>query len=152
MDSKVDSAVVSFMSGFNCAQAVFSTYAEEFGMNKTDALKISTGFGAGMGRLQNVCGALTGAFMLIGCKHGRIQKDDAATTERAYTLVTEFSHQFSTRYGNSSCKELLECDLKTTEGQKYFRENNLKEQKCACYVRDAATMVEELLIQEKRTT
>ena len=50
MTTKPDQAVATFNNGFNCAQAVFSTYAEEFGIDRTIALKISCGFGAGMGR------------------------------------------------------------------------------------------------------
>lgn len=148
MNSKIENAVECFRSGFNCSQAIFSTYAEDFSINKIEALRISTCFGAGMGRLQNVCGALTGAFMLIGCKHGRIQQDDTETVEHAYALVDEFSNQFISLHKSILCKELLGCNIRTSEGQKFFKENNLKEAKCVSYVRDTAKIVEELLIND----
>ena len=148
MISKADAAVECFMGGFNCAQAVFSTYAEDLGVQRIDALKISCGFGSGMGRLQNVCGALTGAFMLIGCKHGKIRLDDTEAAERTYALVLKLSEQFNALHGSVACRELLVCDLKTQEGQQFFKENNLKELKCASYVRDASLLVETLLREE----
>jgi C_GCAxxG_C_C family probable redox protein len=146
METKKEIAVKCFMEGFNCAQAVFSTYAEDFGINKTDALKISCGLGAGMGRRQEVCGAVSGAFLLIGCKHGKIKKEDSAANETTYRLVKELSEQFITKHGSVSCKELIGCNLQTPEGQKYFTENNFKVLKCCVYVNDAAELVEKLLL------
>ncbi len=148
MTSKADDAVECFMNGYNCAQAVFSTYAEGFGISWINALKISSGFGSGMGRLQSICGALTGAYMLIGCKHGKIRKDDAEAAEHTYSLVLKLSDQFCALHGKISCRELLVCDLKTPEGQQFFKENNLKELNCAHYVRDSARLVEALLFEE----
>jgi C_GCAxxG_C_C family probable redox protein len=71
MNTKPEQAADTFKNGFNCAQAVFATYAEEFGIDRTEALKISCGFGAGMGRRQEVCGAVSGAILLIGCNMAR---------------------------------------------------------------------------------
>ena len=78
MTTRVETAVETFAKGFNCAQAVFSTYAPILGISEREALQVATGFGAGMGRLQEVCGAITGAFMLIGCKHGMVKPEDTA--------------------------------------------------------------------------
>jgi C_GCAxxG_C_C family probable redox protein len=75
-----------FNKGFNCAQAVFSTYAPLLKIKEEDALRIATGFGARMGRLQEVCGAVTGAFMLISCKHGMIAATDTTSKEAAYAV------------------------------------------------------------------
>ena len=68
MENRVQVAVNTFKEGFNCAQAVFSAYCDLFGIDRETALRLSSGFGAGMGRKQEVCGALSGAIMLIGLK------------------------------------------------------------------------------------
>jgi C_GCAxxG_C_C family probable redox protein len=148
MNTKPDQATATFINGFNCAQAVFSTYAEEFGIDRTNALKISCGFGAGMGRRQEVCGAVSGAFLLIGCKHGKIQKEDTAANETTYRLVREFSEQFIAKLGSISCKELLGCNLQTPEGQKFYKENNFRDLKCARYVHDASELAEAMLMKD----
>ena len=148
MTSKPDQAVATFNNGFNCAQAVFSTYSEEFGIEHTDALKIACGFGAGMGRRQEVCGAVSGAIMLIGCKHGKTKKEDNAANDTTYKIVREFSEKFIARNGSISCKELLGCNLQTPEGQQVFKENNFKELKCSRYVHDASALAEEILLTD----
>jgi C_GCAxxG_C_C family probable redox protein len=148
MSSKPDQAADTFKNGFNCAQAVFAAYAEEFGINRTSALKIACGFGAGMGRRQDVCGALSGAIMLIGCKHGKTIREDNAANDLTYTLVRELTEKFIAKHGSSSCKELLGCNLLTPEGQQYFKEHNFRDVKCAVYVHDAAEIAEEMLLKK----
>ena len=65
-NSKVNDAVACFNNGFNCAQAIFTAYCDELGLDEETALKIACGFGAGMGRLQETCGAVSGAYLAIG--------------------------------------------------------------------------------------
>jgi C_GCAxxG_C_C family probable redox protein len=148
MTTKPDQAAATFINGFNCAQAVFSTYAEEFGIDRTTALKISCGFGAGMGRRQEVCGAVSGAIMLIGCKYGKTIREDNAANDLTYKHVRELSEKFIAKHGSTSCKELLGCNLQTPEGQQVFKENNFKELKCSRYVHDASELAEAMLIKD----
>jgi C_GCAxxG_C_C family probable redox protein len=148
MNIKPDQAAETFKNGFNCAQAVFATYAEDFGIDRTQALKISCGFGGGMGRRQEICGALSGAIMLIGCKYGKTIKEDNAANELTYKLVREISEQFIAKHGSTSCKELLGCNLQTPEGQQFFAQNNFKELKCSRYVHDAAELAETMLMKD----
>jgi C_GCAxxG_C_C family probable redox protein len=146
MTTRVESAVKLFSEGFNCAQAVFSTYAPLFGVEERCALRVSTGFGAGMGRLQEVCGAATGAFMVIGCKHGMTSSSDTDEKEKAYGLIKEFEKRFCHLYGSISCRQLLGCDLNTEEGKRIFKEKNLTKVKCTEYVRDASRLVEQMIL------
>ena len=148
MSTKPDQAAETFKNGFNCAQAVFSTYAEEFGIDRISALKISCGFGAGMGRRQEVCGAVSGAILLIGCKHGKTIREDNAANEMTYKLVREISEKFIAKHGSISCKELLGCNLLTPEGQQFYKENNCRDLKCVPYVHDAAEFAEEMLMKD----
>jgi C_GCAxxG_C_C family probable redox protein len=148
MASKPDQAEATFINGFNCAQAVFATYAEEFGIDRTEALKISCGFGAGMGRRQEVCGAVSGAILLIGSKYGKTIREDNAANELTYKLVRELSEKFIAKHGSISCKELLGCNLLTPEGQQFFKENNFRDLKCTRYVHDAAELAEAMLMKD----
>lgn len=145
MTTLAEQAVERFREGFNCAQAVFSTYAHLAGIDANDALRIATGFGAGMGRMQEVCGAATGAFMLIGCQHGMVQPADTAAKERAYALVQDFASRFQQLNGSLLCRDLLKCDLRTPEGKKEVGEKGLTDTVCVPCVRHAAHIVEDLL-------
>ena len=89
-----EKACTTFEEGFNCAQAVFATYAEQFGLDHEVALKIAGAFGGGMARMGDTCGAVTGAFMVIGLKHGKAEKKDDPARERTYKLTNEFAARF----------------------------------------------------------
>ena len=76
MKSKAESSVDVFNNGFNCAQAVLTSHCQEYGLSDEMAKKIAGGFGAGMGYNSEVCGAVTGALMLIGLKYGKFRESD----------------------------------------------------------------------------
>jgi len=140
--SKVDDAVACFNNGFNCSQAVFSTYCEDFGLDKKNALKIACGFGAGMGRLQETCGAVTGAYLLFGLVHGKHSSEDEPAKEKTYALIREFARLFEERNKTTSCRELLGVDL--INGDKQTASERVKTI-CPKVVQDAAEIVEKLL-------
>jgi C_GCAxxG_C_C family probable redox protein len=142
-----DLACARFEEGFSCSQAVFSAYAEQLGLDCGIALKISGGFGGGMGRLALTCGAVTGAFMAIGLKYGTIDAEDKETKEKAYALVREFADRFRSRHGSITCQELLGCDISKPEGEKVAREQGLFKTMCPRLVRDAAEILEEILAE-----
>lgn len=143
--SKADDACKCFDEGFNCAQAVFSEYCEQFGLDKKTALKVSCGFGAGMGRMGETCGAVSGAYLLIGLKHGKFEKDDNASKEKTYALVQEFSKRFKQRNQSTICRELIKVDL--LSGDRQTIDAQVKTV-CPKMVRDACEIVEELLFSE----
>jgi C_GCAxxG_C_C family probable redox protein len=146
MDSKqVNQAVACFRNDFNCAQSVFSTYAEQFGLDKQIALKISCAFGGGMARLGATCGAVTGALMVIGLKHGKARPDDDDAKVKTYALSREFVERFKAKHGTIVCRELLGCDIGTEEGKRFFDEHKYEEKLCAKFVADAALILEEIL-------
>ncbi len=92
--NRVERAVSRFKTGFSCSQALLSTYDTQFGLTRETALRVSGAFGGGMGRRGETCGAVTGAFMLIGLKHGMTSVDDAVAKEETYRLVNEFVARF----------------------------------------------------------
>lgn len=143
--SKVEQAVSCFKEGFNCAQAICSTYGQEYGLDQKTALKAACGFGAGMGCMAETCGAVTGAYMIIGLKYGRSDIFDLPAKEKTYKLVREFSEKFKSRNGSVVCKELLGMDISTAEGMKAAKEKKTFETCCPKFVKDAAEIIEEVL-------
>jgi len=147
MNSK-ELAVTRFQEGFSCSQAVFSPYAEAMGLDKDTALKIAGTFGGGMGRTGQTCGAVTGAIMALGLKYGATDPADKETKEQAYVQAQEFARRFQARNDGLSCKELLGCDIGTTDGHNMARELNLYKTVCPKLVGDAAEIVEALLADQ----
>jgi len=137
-----------FKKGFNCSQAVFSVFAPSLGVDEGLALKIACPFGAGMGRMQKTCGAVTGAFMAIGLKYGKNVQGDDAAKEHSYALVLEFTEKFKALHGSIECLELLGADMNTEEGKRRIQEQDMFRTKCLQFVKDAATIAEELVAKE----
>lgn len=138
-------AVACFNEGYCCSQSVLSTYSEKFNLDKNTALQLSDSFGGGMGRMALTCGAVTGAFMVIGLKYGRIDAEDEDAKQKTRDLVREFIRKFKTRNKTISCKELLACDISTDEGFQYAQEHNLVKTICPKFVADAVEILEEIL-------
>ncbi len=146
MSTKAESAVDCFSKGCNCAQAVFSTYAPHFGVSEQQALRIATGFGAGMARLQEVCGAVTGGVMAISAAKGMNHPTEKMAKENTYEVVRDFVDRFHALHQSILCRELLGCNLNTAEGRKEFEDRHLHDTHCTTYVRDASALVEDILL------
>jgi C_GCAxxG_C_C family probable redox protein len=143
--NRIEAAVAAFREGFSCSQAIFSSYAPDLGLERDTALKTASAFGGGMGRTGSTCGAVTGALMAIGLKHGRTRPDDEESKERTYALAREFMHKFTDKNGTIGCKDLLGVDIGTPEGLEQIREDPRFEEQCAGFVRSAAEILETLL-------
>ncbi len=121
-----------------------STYGPRFGLDRKMGLRVAGGFGAGMARMGETCGAVTGALMVIGLEHGKTRADDDEAREKAYELVKEFVTQFRSRNKSIVCKELLGHDISTPEGMLAIRQKNLFTTLCPRFVRDAAEILEHM--------
>jgi len=141
---KAQLAVDKFAEGYNCAQSVVFAFCDECGIGGDAALKVSCGFGGGMGRKQEVCGAVTGGIMVLGLRHGRGTQDGRPVTEDLYRMTREFMDAFAVRNGSYLCRDLTGCDLTTEEGQRRFKEDGLLEKVCKQCVRSAAEMLEKM--------
>jgi C_GCAxxG_C_C family probable redox protein len=144
----MECATNHFKSGFNCSQAVFASHAPLVGIEEEDALRISTGFGAGMARQQEVCGAVTGAMMVLGSKHGMTVATDTVAKETTYARVNEFTRRFCALHGSISCRTLLGCDINTEEGKKEYSDRKLSATVCLPCVQDACRILEEIAFQD----
>lgn len=108
MKSRKEQAVALFREGYNCSQSVFVTYADLFGMDKETALKVSASFGAGIGRMREVCGAACGMFMVAGMLTGQTEGADQAAKKRNYDMVQLLAEEFKKENGGTYiCRELL---------------------------------------------
>jgi C_GCAxxG_C_C family probable redox protein len=149
MTTSVDQAVTLFQQGFNCSQAVCAAYAPAPGLSRELALKIASGFGGGMGRSGEVCGAVTGAIMVIGLHTGSIEPGNTIAKENTYTLTDQVIAQFTERHATILCRKLLGCDIGQPEGLQQAREAQLFTKRCPQFVQDAAEIASTLIEEEK---
>ena len=146
MTSRSEIAVEKLFDGFNCAQSIFFSFSDVVGIEKELTLKLACGFGAGMGRKEEVCGAVSGGILVISAKYGKVRKDDKPATELTYKKTRDLMEQFAAQNGSYICRELIEgCDLTTDTGQAYFKERDLLKKKCAVCVRTVVEILEEIL-------
>lgn len=143
MDS-VDEALDLFELKFNCTQAVFASFSQDFGISKKQALKIGACFGSGM-RKGEVCGACTGALMVIGLKYGQSEIGDIESKLKSDELCVRFLDEFKKHNGSYICNDLLGCDITTPEGVKYALDNNLFIDFCPKMVKSSVEILEKLL-------
>ena len=106
---KAEKAKEYFMQGYNCSQSVLASWCEEIGLDEETALKISSGFGAGMGRMREVCGAVTGAFMVLSMKYGNTDPRNPKAKGETYEIIQKFAKRFKEENGFDSiiCREML---------------------------------------------
>ncbi len=108
IDERVQKAIDLFEGGYNCSQAVILAYCDMFDMDFETAAKVASSFGGGMGRLREVCGAVTGMFALIGLKYPATDPSDSLARSTNYGKVQELAAQFKSEMGSYICAELLQ--------------------------------------------
>lgn len=146
MKNRAEIGVSKFSEGYNCAQSVFYSYCDALGFDRNTALKMACGFGAGMGRKGEVCGAVTGGILVIGAKYGRGERDDRTATELTYQKTRELMDRFEKKHGTFICRKLLHgCELTTEEGQKHFKDNRLLYTICQPCVRSVVEILDSIM-------
>ena len=144
--TKGEQAVSLFMEGFNCAQAVLFSFCDDLKIDQDNALRIACGFGAGMGRKEEVCGAVTGGIIVIGAKYGRGKNDNRSSTERTYAKTRELMDKFAERHGTFICRKLLDgCELTTEEGYKQFKDKDLLNTTCKLCVKSVVEILGDIM-------
>ncbi len=137
------SAEKTFMSGFNCSQSVLGVFSDELGLDKALLLKIGAPFGGGM-RKGEVCGAVSGALMVIGLKYGHSIEGDTDTKNAVYAMTEEFIKKFEARNGSIICRKLLGYDISNEDEYKKIKEKGLFQSICPGFVTDAVEILEEM--------
>jgi C_GCAxxG_C_C family probable redox protein len=142
--SKVDEAVDCFCRGAACSQAILGTYAPALGLTREQAMKLASGFAGGM-RLGETCGAVTGAFMLLGLKYAKDNCDQRDSRESVYAAIRKFTEEFRRRDKTVVCKELIGCDISTPQGSQEALQKGVFRNICPDLVRHAAEIIEQML-------
>jgi C_GCAxxG_C_C family probable redox protein len=130
-----------FKRDYNCAESVLLTMQEYYGIRRNTLIpKVATAFGGGIGGRGSLCGALTGAIMAIGLKHGT---DKTVLTEKgkAYEIALKFYDRFVKEWGSPFCRELIGYDLTNPEELKRLRKSNVHEEKCSHFVKKAVEIL-----------
>ena len=131
-----------FKGGLNCSQTVFVMFAPKYGLSKEMALKVACGFGGGM-RDAQVCGAVTGALMVIGLKYGDDNIEDLEAKARCYQKTKEFIKIFRETQGSIVCKDLLGVDISTEDGYQEANDKNMFQTTCVDMVVRAIEILEQ---------
>ena len=142
--SRVDDAVECFCSGAACSQAILAIYGADFDLPWAQAMKLASGFAGGM-RQAETCGAVTGAFMVLGLKYAGPNCDKPDGRDAIYAALAQFVSQFKQRNDSIVCKELLGCDISTPAGAEKATQENRFRTICPKLVQDAAEILEEML-------
>lgn len=146
MSKHGDLAEKLFREGYNCSQAVLLAFEDVTGLDKDTAAKLASSFGGGLGRMREVCGAVSGASMVLGIVKGYSDSKDAEAKKAHYKLIQEFAARFKKKNGSIICRELL-TGVKTVENgvPEARTEGYYKKRPCPLLVRDAAEIVDEMM-------
>ncbi len=134
-----------FLDGYLCSQSILLTYAPLFGLGPDYAAKIAAPFGGGIARRGETCGAVNGAFMVLGLTFGHTSADDLESKEKTYRAIEQFIMQFQARNGTIRCKELLGCDISTAEGLQSAHDSQLFTTRCPKFVADTVVILNQLI-------
>lgn len=145
-NSHQERAMELFKNGYNCAQSVFAAYSVDVGIPFETALRLSSSFGGGMGRLREVCGAVSGMLMVLGMKSGYSDPNDKEAKSELYRQVQTLARQFEKQNGSIICRELLGLDHRSDVPVPEERTDSYyKKRPCVEMVRCAAEILDKYL-------
>ena len=142
-----EKAANNFREGYNCAQSVLLAFADKVGLKDEEALRLASSFGGGMGRLREVCGAVSAMFMIAGFLKGYTEPNNDIVKANHYKLIQDLATEFKSKHGTIICRELLGLDgtefspIPSARTDEYY-----KERPCEEFIKCAAEIVEEDLI------
>ena len=144
LESKAEKSANNFKNGFNCSQAVLAAFAEDFGLSEEIALKIAMQFGGGA-RKGEMCGAVSGALMVLGLRYGHYHYNAPEEKGNAYKIAEEFMNRFIEKKGTVVCRELLGYDVSKPEDMLKIKELDLFKSTCPKMIQCATEIVEQML-------
>ena len=148
IETRAASAVAFFRLGYNCSQSVFLAYADLFDIDRELAAKLSSSFGGGMSRLREVCGTVTGMFMLAGLRYGQTDPSDTNSKKENYAQVQSLAGTFSGKFGSIVCRDLLALGKGKDDALPSERtEQYYKKRPCIEYIEEAARIIGHKLIE-----
>ncbi|MBN1266642.1 MAG: C_GCAxxG_C_C family protein [Anaerolineales bacterium] len=141
-------ALALFSEGYNCAQSVLGAFAGDIGIPLRTALRLTSGFGGGISRQGEVCGAVSGAVMVLGFALGSSDPEDQEANEHTYALVQQFLRTFSEKHTHVRCCDLLGSPIDSPEKLQKVRDQDLFHTICPHLVGDAAAIAGVILAEE----
>ncbi len=149
--TKAERAKQYFTEGCNCAQAVFLAYAQDCGIEKETAMLIASGFGGGVGRMREICGAVSGMVMAASMLYGSSDPNDSVKKRELYKTVQTLAGKFREKNGSIICRELLGLDgnAASSPTPEKRSEQYYKKRPCALLVYDAAEILDEYINLKK---
>ncbi|MBS7619719.1 C_GCAxxG_C_C family protein [Candidatus Bathyarchaeota archaeon] len=139
------SAATHAEEGFLCSESVLMALAECLGVSSNLIPRMATGFGAGIGRRGEICGALSGAIMGVGLRFGRNQHIVHPNGKRPYWYASQLIDLFVETFGDSKCNNLIGLDLSRTEDLKKYREYNVWNTKCRNFIEIATEIAYDVI-------
>ena len=144
--TKKESGENYFAAGYNCAQSVVLAFKEEVGLDEETLKKISSSFGGGMGRMREVCGAVSGMLMVLGLIKGYSDPQDGKYKGEYYALIQRLAGKFKERNGSIICRELLGLKESVSAPSPEKRTDEYyKKRPCKLLVGDACEILDEYL-------
>ena len=140
----------NFKRGYNCAQAVAIAFADEMGMSETELAKLASSFGGGMGKMREVCGAVSGALLVYGALRGNSDPEDGEAKKQHYARVQEFAARFKAEHETIICRELLKniaLKKESTSEPEARTEDYYRTRHCVRFVETAATILAQMLAE-----
>lgn len=134
-----------FSEGFNCAQAILATFGTGLGIERDTALRLASALGAGIARSGHVCGAVTGAIMVIGLRFGSTDPGEELQKEELMEKAAGFLEKFAERHGSIRCCDLVGLDLSTQEGRDEALRRNVFDTVCVKFVSGASEILDEMI-------
>jgi len=134
-----------FQSHFNCAQSVLLAFSPDYSLPESVASRIAQAFGGGLARQGEICGAVTGAIMVIGLKYGKTRAEDDAAREKTYSLTQKFFSLFKEKHGSLICRQLLGVDLSQPGGYELASREGLFNSVCSEIIVSSIQILEKIL-------
>ena len=151
MSEKTRHANERFNSGFNCSQSVLSAFAEDFGLSRDSCLRLASPFGSGIARMQETCGAVTGALMAIGLKYGKGENGTEDDKTIAYRQSQFLVKKKKKRNTTICCRQLLDgYDMNSPQEMAKIMELDLYNNYCLKYIQDAVEITETILSDKEK--
>jgi len=144
-----EKAQALFKEGYNCAQSVFCAFSDEMGLDKDTALKLSSSFGGGMGKLREVCGAVSAMFMIAGMKFGYTSPTDKDIKTEHYERIQKLAQEFKDKNQTIICRELLGDDVQYGHVPADRTKQYYETRPCERLVGDAAEIIADYIEKTK---
>jgi C_GCAxxG_C_C family probable redox protein len=144
MNKNIERAKEMFLNNSNCAQSVIAILGPDYGLDHEIAYKLSSAFGGGLNHQGKTCGAVLGAFMVLGLKYGNQIPEDSNSKQILCKATDLFVEKFTCLYGSIDCPGLLKYDIRIEEEQQIAKEKKLFNELCPLFVQSSIEIIQEI--------